>query len=134
MLVLGDHLVLTGAMTVGSVFATVRLLDLIMRPLEVISRQAASIAKALASTRRIESLLEGSNEAPSRSVGVRIGSAPRITLQAVSFAYPDGTTALSGISLEVPPGRRWGLPEPPAVASRPCCRCCPGSTPQVRVQ
>ena len=27
---LGDHLVLAGAMTVGSVFATVRLLDLIM--------------------------------------------------------------------------------------------------------
>ena len=57
-LVLGDHLVLAGAMTVGSVFATVRLLDLIMRPLETINRQAASIAKALASTSRIESFLE----------------------------------------------------------------------------
>ena len=108
-LVLGDQLVLAGAMTVGSVFATVRLLDLIMRPLEVINRQAASIAKALASTRRIEALLEGSGEAPSRSAGTRIGSAPRITLQAVSFAYPDGTTALSGISLEVPPGASLGI-------------------------
>ena len=108
-LVLGDHLVLAGAMTVGSVFATVRLLDLIMRPLEVINRQAASIAKALASTRRIESLLEGGRKAPSRSVGNRIGNAPRITLQAVSFAYPDGTTALSGISLEVPPGASLGI-------------------------
>ena len=133
-LVLGDHLVLEGAMTVGSVFATVRLLDLIMRPLEVINRQAASIAKALASTRRIASLLEGSSVAPARSVGTRIGSAPRITLQAVSFAYPDGTTALSGISLDLRRGRRWGLPEPPEAANRRCCRCCPGSTPQVRVQ
>ena len=75
----------------------------------MINRQAASIARALASTRRIESLLEGSGEAPSRSVGTRIGSALRITLHAVSFAYPDGTTALSGISLEVPPGASLGI-------------------------
>ena len=108
-IVLGDHLVLAGAMTVGSVFASVRLLDLIMRPLELINRQAASIGKALASTSRIESLLEGSRPASARSVGTRIRSAPRIALKAVSFAYPDGTTALSSVSFELPPGASLGI-------------------------
>ena len=103
-LVLGDHLVLAGAMTVGSVFATVRLLDLIMRPLEAINQQAASIAKALASTSRIESLLDGSRPASARSAGTRIRSAPGIALEAVSFTYADGTVALSDISFELPRG------------------------------
>ena len=107
--VLGDHLVLAGAMTVGSVFATVRLLDLIMRPLEVINQQAASIAKALASTNRIESLLEGSRPASARPAGTRIRRAPRIALEAVSFTYADGTSALSGISFELPPGGSLGI-------------------------
>ena len=108
-IVLGDHLVLAGAMTVGSVFATVRLLDLIMRPLEVINQQAASIAKALASTNRIESLLEGSRPASARPAGTRIRRAPRIALEAVSFTYADGTSALSGISFELPRGTSLGI-------------------------
>ena len=108
-LLLGDHLVLAGAMTVGSVFATVRLLDLVMRPLETINRQAASIAKALASTSRIENLLEGSHPASARSAGTGMRGAPRIGLQAVSFAYPDGTTALSGISFELAAGGSLGI-------------------------
>ena len=108
-LVLGDHLVLAGAMTVGSVFATVRLLDLIMRPLEAINQQAASIAKALASTSRIESLLEGSRPASARSAGTRIRSAPGIALEAVSFTYADGTVALSDISFELPRGTSLGI-------------------------
>ena len=44
-IVLGDHLVLAGVMTVGSVFATVRLLDLIMRPLEVINQQRRALQR-----------------------------------------------------------------------------------------
>ena len=108
-LVLGDHLVLAGAMTVGSVFATVRLLDLIMRPLEAINQQAASIAKALASTSRIESLLDGSRPASARSAGTRIRSAPGIALEAVSFTYADGTVALSDISFELPRGTSLGI-------------------------
>jgi ATP-binding cassette, subfamily B, bacterial len=111
LILLGNHLFLSGVVSIGTVYVAVRLLNLIMRPIEEINRQSSSLGKAIASSSRIAELMNSEHGDGDRE-GTGFPDRAIIAMKDVSFEYPDGTVALNDINLKLKPSEVVGVAGP----------------------
>ncbi|RZU33809.1 ABC transporter ATP-binding protein [Blastococcus saxobsidens] len=121
---LGGYRVATGSIAVADLVAFILYLFLLVMPLgQAIGAwtQLQTGLGALARLREILDLAPEADDRPQRGGAVvrdvpRVPAAgdptPLLSLEDVSFAYPDGTEVLRGVSMTVPPGARVALVGP----------------------
>ena len=109
----GSHEILAGRMTVGSFFTYTVLLGFVVTPLIQIATLGSQLSEALAGLERTRELLgeRREDDDPKRTVELPElrGS---VEFEDVSFAYREGETVLSGVSLRAEPGTVTALVGP----------------------
>ncbi|MGY1718211.1 ABC transporter ATP-binding protein [Blastococcus sp. SYSU DS0552] len=114
----GGYRVASGSITVASLVAFILYLFLLVMPLgQAISAwtQLQTGLGALARIQEVLALAPEDDERPQRTGSgsvAPVAGAPLLELDDVSFAYPDGTPVLHGVSLQVPAGSRVALVGP----------------------
>ena len=108
-LVMGGFRALDGTLEVGVYSVLVFITQRLLWPLTGLGEVFDTYQRAMASTRRVLDLLGG---APRITDGA--GHLPdpvrgEVALEAVTFAYPDGTTVLDGVDLRVPAGEMHAI-------------------------
>jgi ATP-binding cassette subfamily B protein len=106
---LGVWLFQHGQVSLGAVYLFVQYAAMMREPLNQIGSQLQDVQRAMASLRRVGELLALK---PSVRDGPGVGwaaGAPRLSYQAVDFAYGDGAPILRDISFELEPGQVLGL-------------------------
>lgn len=107
--VLGDDLYRSGAITLGTVYALTAYAALVSQPLVQLTGQLQDFQRATAGLGRIGELL---------GTASRIRPGPRqqlppgplaVQFADVTFAYPNGSMVLCGVSFELAPGRVLGV-------------------------
>ncbi len=113
---LGGYRVATGSIAVADLVAFILYLFLLVMPLGRFVHAWTEIQTGLGALARIQEILglePEHDERPERpAVGTARAGAPLLELDDVSFAYPDGTPVLRGVSLQVPAGSRVALVGP----------------------
>ncbi|MGY1803219.1 ABC transporter ATP-binding protein [Blastococcus sp. SYSU D00922] len=113
---LGGYRVATGSIEVADLIAFILYLFLLVMPLGRFVHAWTEIQTGLGALARIQEILglePEHDERPERPpAGTAPAGAPLLELDDVSFAYPDGTPVLRGVSLEVPAGSRVALVGP----------------------
>ncbi len=111
----GGYRVASGSITVASLVAFILYLFLLVMPLGHAISAWTQLQTGLGALTRIQEILALEPEEDGRpertGTGARRG-APLLALEDVSFAYPDGTPVLRGISFEVAAGSRVALVGP----------------------
>lgn len=114
----GGYRVASGSITVASLVAFILYLFLLVMPLGQAIGAWTQLQTGLGALSRIQEVLglppeeDGRPQrAGSRPAGP-VAGAPLLELHDVSFAYPDGTPVLHGVSLQVPAGSRVALVGP----------------------
>ena len=106
----GGHQVLIGARTPGTFFSFVTALLLAYQPVKTLAGINASLQEGMAAAQRIFDILDTEPtimDAPTaRPLAIKGGE---IHFRDVQFSYANGTTALRGVSLTVPAGKRVAL-------------------------
>lgn len=106
-LFLGVNSVLNGVMTAGDLLLFVAYVRAVNKPLRKLSKLAGQMAKATTCGLRIAEILEippAVTDAPDAVSAA--GVTGRIDLDEVTFVYPNGTPALSEVTLQVEPRQR----------------------------
>lgn len=113
---LGGYRVATGSIAVADLIAFILYLFLLVMPLGRFVHAWTEIQTGLGALARIQEILgldPEHDERPERpAAGAAPVGAPLLELDDVSFAYPDGTPVLRGVSLQVPAGSRVALVGP----------------------
>jgi len=114
---LGGYRVATGSIAVADLIAFILYLFLLVMPLGRFVHAWTEIQTGLGALARIQEVLSldpEEDERPERAgaVAVRAPGSPLLDLDDVSFAYPDGTPVLRGVSLQVAVGSRVALVGP----------------------
>lgn len=112
-LYIGVNSVLTGVMSSGELLIFIGYLRAMNKPLRKLSKLASQTAKATTCGMRVAEILQippAVTDAPDAAVAKDIRGA--IELDEVSFTYPDGTPALSKVSLKVAAGQRVAVVGP----------------------
>ncbi|MGH6976436.1 MAG: ABC transporter ATP-binding protein [Stellaceae bacterium] len=106
----GGHQVLIGERTPGTFFSFITALLLAYQPLKTLAGINASLQEGMAAAQRIFDILDAEpaiQDAPSaRPLAIKGGE---IRFRDVQFSYANGATALRGVSLTVPAGKRVAL-------------------------
>ena len=109
----GGWQVIEGALSPGAFFAFVTAMLLAFRPLKAIANLNANLQEGLAASQRVFDILD------TEPTIVEAPDAPRleinggaVSLDRVSFSYPNGTPALRDVSLEIPAGETVALVGP----------------------
>ena len=106
----GGHQVISGQRSPGDFFSFITALLLAYQPMKALAGLNANLQEGLAAAQRIFTVLDVEpeiREAPhARPLAVKGGE---IRFADVRFAYGNGTLALDGVSLAVPPGRTVAL-------------------------
>jgi len=102
----GGGWVMAGALTLGSLVASLQYSSRFFRPISDMSEKFNILQGAMASSERIFQLLD--TEVQIRSGGAE-GSMGRIAFENVTFSYVDGEPVLRHVSFEVEPGQRVAL-------------------------
>ena len=109
----GGWQVIEGALTPGAFFAFVTAMLLAYRPLKALANLNASLQEGLAASQRVFDLLDTEPrivEVPdARPLRLDGGT---VTLDGVSFSYPNGVPALREVTLEIPAGETVALVGP----------------------
>ncbi len=113
----GGYRVANGSMSVAELVAFILYLFLLVMPLGQAIGAWTQLQTGLGALTRIQEILglaPEEDERPERpgTAAVRREGAPLLELDDVSFAYPDGTPVLRGVSLQVPAGSRVALVGP----------------------
>ncbi|MGY1837550.1 ABC transporter ATP-binding protein [Blastococcus sp. SYSU DS0510] len=114
----GGYRVASGSITVASLVAFILYLFLLVMPLGQAIGAWTQLQTGLGALTRIQEVLGLAPEDDERPQRGRPGpvtplpGAPLLELDDVSFAYPDGTPVLHGVSLQVPAGSRVALVGP----------------------
>jgi ATP-binding cassette subfamily B protein len=106
---LGVYLFQRGAASLGMVYLFVQYAALLREPLNQIGSQLQDVQRAAASLQRVGELLA---MRPSVRDGPGVdwpAGAPRLSFEAVDFAYGAGPPVLSGVSFDLEPGQVLGL-------------------------
>jgi ATP-binding cassette, subfamily B, bacterial len=97
--------VMDGHMTVGSLLVVLAYLNAVYGPLSAIAHTTGSLQQAVASARRVRSVLALTPEEAADAPGRRADSvAGHIRFEDVSFGYAPEHTVLDGVSFEAHPG------------------------------
>jgi ABC-type multidrug transport system fused ATPase/permease subunit len=113
----GGYRVASGSISVAELVAFILYLFLLVMPLGQAIGAWTQLQTGLGALARIQEILalapeeDERAERPGAAVVPRAG-APLLELDDVSFAYPDGTPVLRGVSLQVPAGSRVALVGP----------------------
>ncbi|HZB19958.1 MAG TPA: ABC transporter ATP-binding protein [Blastococcus sp.] len=113
----GGYRVASGSISVAELVAFILYLFLLVMPLGQAIGAWTQLQTGLGALARIQEILalapeeDERAERPGAAVVPRVG-APLLELDDVSFAYPDGTPVLRGVSLQVPAGSRVALVGP----------------------
>ncbi|MGY1724089.1 ABC transporter ATP-binding protein [Blastococcus sp. SYSU DS0533] len=114
----GGYRVASGSITVASLVAFILYLFLLVMPLGQAIGAWTQLQTGLGALSRIQEVLALAAEDDQRPQRARarpagpVTGAPLLELDDVSFAYPDGTPVLHGVSLQVPVGSRVALVGP----------------------
>ncbi|WP_346620826.1 ABC transporter ATP-binding protein [Blastococcus montanus] len=117
----GGYRVASGSITVAELIAFILYLFLLVMPLGQAIGAWTQLQTGLGALTRIQEVLgldPEDDERPERAAAVAVpartvpGTAPLLELDDVSFAYPDGTPVLHGVSLRVAAGSRVALVGP----------------------
>ncbi|SDF68683.1 ATP-binding cassette, subfamily B [Blastococcus fimeti] len=111
----GGYRVANGSISVASLVAFILYLFLLVMPLGHAISAWTQLQTGLGALTRIQEILALEPEEDGRPERTRTGArpgAPLLALEDVSFAYPDGTPVLRGISFEVAAGTRVALVGP----------------------
>jgi ATP-binding cassette subfamily B protein/subfamily B ATP-binding cassette protein MsbA len=102
---LGGQHVLSGQLSVGTLFVFISYLAALYGPLQTFAYSSESLASASASARRLEEILDEDDRIADGPGAVEVlpGGA-RIQFQQVSFAYQPGRPVLAEVSFEARPG------------------------------
>ena len=98
-----------GAITIGQAVAIVLLGVMLIEPLSQIGRFFYVGAIGRASAAEIKGFLTSTGQAETPHPATLAGEPGTVTFDRVTFTYPDGTEALSDLSLSVAPGERVAL-------------------------
>ncbi|HKJ90297.1 MAG TPA: ABC transporter transmembrane domain-containing protein, partial [Oceanipulchritudo sp.] len=105
---LGIHFISNGTLTVGSLFAFIMLLNLVLWPVRQMGRTLTELGKSIVSIGRIEDILEVREEdrkpVPAGAVG-----RGHIVARNLTFSHGDGQVALEEVSFEVKPGETLAI-------------------------
>ncbi|MGY2083512.1 ABC transporter ATP-binding protein [Blastococcus sp. SYSU DS0539] len=114
----GGYRVADGSISVSALVAFILYLFLLVMPLGQAISAWTQLQTGLGALSRIQEVLaldpedDERAERAGRGPAVHAGGAPLLELDDVSFAYPDGTPVLRGVSLQVPAGSRVALVGP----------------------
>jgi ATP-binding cassette subfamily B protein len=109
----GVHLVITGAITPGTLILFITYLKFMFRPMRQVAKYLTRIARATASGERILEVLNTPPQIRDRPDAVDAGPIKgRIRFERVSFGYNQRQPVLSDIDLTIAPGERVALVGP----------------------
>lgn len=109
-LAVGGIRVVDGAISIGEFVAFTQYLAVMVLPLMITGWFFANLPRSAAAASRIDRLLETAPEIldPKRPIVLDPGPG-EIRFENVSFAYPDGTEVLDGVSFTIPGGTSVGI-------------------------
>jgi len=106
----GGERVLQGTMQVGDIATFSALLLSLVAILTGLAWVLAAISRGMVSLRRVDAVLETSDDLPPASVRTVMTTPPHLELRGLSFGYPGSDDqALQGISVCVAPGHTLGI-------------------------
>ena len=109
-IIYGGHRVIAGATTSGAFFAFIMALLLAYEPMKRLANMNASLQEGLAGAQRLFQLLDTEPGILEKPGAVDLPAVKgHIRLEDVAFAYQQGKSALNGVTLEVPAGKRVAL-------------------------
>lgn len=108
----GAAFIMDGSMTVGTLFAFLTFVSIVIWPIRQLGRVLTDSGKAVISLRRINEILNQEEEsvevAPSQD-----RARGEITIQGLNFSYGEGRPVLQDISIHIPPGETVAIVGPP---------------------
>jgi subfamily B ATP-binding cassette protein MsbA len=109
-IIYGGHRVIAGETTSGAFFAFIMALLLAYEPMKRLANLNSSLQEGLAGAQRLFALLDTKPAILEKPDATELTAVKgSIRLEDVHFSYSHGKPALSGISLEVPAGKRVAL-------------------------
>ncbi len=105
---LGIHFIHQGTLTVGTLFAFIMLLNLVLWPVRQMGRTLTELGKSVVAIGRIQEILEApveqriEHELPDKGTG-------HIVAKDLTFSHGDGEVALQSVSFEVKPGETLAI-------------------------
>lgn len=108
----GAYLIMDGSLTVGTLFAFMTYVAMVIWPIRQLGRVLTDTGKAVVSLGRIREVLEASDE--SEEHAPEEGRARgEIEIEGLTFAYAEGRPVLHDVSLHVRPGETLAIVGPP---------------------
>lgn len=109
----GAYFIATGSLTVGTLFAFLMFLNMLLWPVRQMGRTLTELGKSVvALTRMGEILSEPEESAPEVPASPAIPAEGKIEVADLVFGYGDEETELNGISFEVEPGQTLAIVGP----------------------
>ena len=105
---MGIFFISAGELSVGTLFAFLMLLNLVLWPVRQMGRTLTELGKSIVAIGRIQDILEEPEEARSGAVPFPVGSG-HIVAENVTFSHNDGQVALQSVSFEVLPGQTLAI-------------------------
>lgn len=109
----GAAWVFDGSLTVGTYFAFVSYINMLVWPIRQLGQILTELGKAVVAMGRIEEILEVSRESNDGDPIVAPKQPGRIAVRNLSFAHADGTRALTDVSFCVEPAETLAIVGPP---------------------
>src|ERR687886_1723921 len=108
-LTLAAYLFRAGAITIGTVYLVFNYTEMLMRPLDQITRQMQDLQQATASIGRIENILSLRSSVQDGHRAAMPAGALSVEMDGVSFGYDDDETVLHDLRFSVAPGQLLGV-------------------------
>ncbi|MEM9157840.1 MAG: ATP-binding cassette domain-containing protein, partial [Verrucomicrobiota bacterium] len=110
-LVTGTYMAINGATTIGTLFAFLALLGMVLWPVRMMGRILTDLGKAIVALGRINEILNQPVETKTDEASIKL-EAPtdgHVTFENVSFAHSKETPTVEDISFEIKPGETLAI-------------------------